>query len=212
MIKVNTFTFNPFQENTYLLSDHTKKCKVIDPGMNSDEERKEFDQFLIAHDLVLEAIVNTHCHVDHVLGCKYLKEKYNVPFCIHRQELQMLENVQLFGEYFGLETEPPPAPDEFISENDLLTIGDSKLKIIHVPGHSEGSLVFYSLEDGFLIAGDVLFRGSIGRTDLPGGDYNTLIYSIRSKILTLPLNTRVFPGHGPYTTVENESKTNPFLI
>jgi hydroxyacylglutathione hydrolase len=212
MITIKTFVFNAFQENTYLLFDHTKSCKVFDPGMNSINEKDEFDQFLITHSLKLEAIINTHCHVDHILGCKYLKEKYNLPFYIHRQEMPLLEKAQLYGEFFGIEIEPPPSPDHFISEDDTLAIGKSELKVIHVPGHSEGSIAFYCAPEKLLITGDVLFRGSIGRTDLPGGDFTTLIENIRSKIMTLPSDTLVFPGHGPTTTIDSEKKTNPFIV
>lgn len=213
MITIKTFVFNTFQENTYLLFDHdTRVCKVIDPGMNNPGERKEFDVFLSDHDLKLESIVNTHCHVDHILGCRFLKEKYNIPFLIHKNEIPLLEKAQLYGDYFGLEVEPPPLPDGYFTENDTVPIGNSVLGIIHVPGHSEGSVAFYCAGQGFLIAGDVLFRGSIGRTDLPGGSYETLISSIKSKLLSLPPETIVYPGHGPSTTIEHELNTNPFLI
>jgi len=213
MITIKTFVFNAFQENSYLLFDRdTRLGKVFDPGMNTPGERKEFDAFLSENDVKLESIVNTHCHVDHVLGCRFLKEKYNLPFLIHRNETSILEKAQLYGDYFGLEVEPPPLPDDYFAENDTVQIGNSVLGIIHVPGHSEGSVAFYCAEQGFLIAGDVLFRGSIGRTDLPGGNYETLISSIKLKLLTLPPETIVYPGHGPSTTIEHESNTNPFLI
>jgi hydroxyacylglutathione hydrolase len=213
MIAIKTFVFNTFQENTYLLYDNVARvCKVVDPGMSSLKEKDEFDHFLSIHQLAIEAIVNTHCHVDHVLGCRYLQEKYNIPFLTHRDELSLLEKASLYGDFFGLEVGTPPVPDGFISENDEIQIGGSVLSIIHVPGHSEGSVTFFSAEQGFLIAGDVLFRGSIGRTDLPGGDYETLTGNIKSKLLTLPPGVVVYPGHGPSTTIGQEAKTNPFLV
>jgi hydroxyacylglutathione hydrolase len=212
MITVKTFVFNEFQENTYLLIENSGLCKVIDPGMNSDAERQQFDHFIASNKLRLEAIVNTHCHVDHVLGCQYLKRKYSLPFYIHRLEIPLLEQAVSYGNFFGIEIEPPPLPDFYLNEDEVLEVGTSQFKIIHVPGHSEGSVAFYNSEQEIVITGDVLFKGSIGRTDLTGGDYATLINSIKSKIMTLPGNTLVLPGHGVSTSIEAERKTNPFLI
>jgi hydroxyacylglutathione hydrolase len=213
MIGIKTFVCNAFQENTYLLFDQdTRQCKVFDPGMSTMNEKNEFDRFLLENRLKLEAIINTHCHVDHVLGCRYIKEKYNVPFMIHRSELPMLEKAQLYGDFFGLEVEPPPLPDGFIAEHETMQIGTSGLHTIYVPGHSEGSVAFYNAEESFIIVGDVLFRGSIGRTDLTGGDYEILINSIKANLLSLPPETIVYPGHGASTTIGHEAKTNPFLI
>jgi hydroxyacylglutathione hydrolase len=211
MITVKTFVFNAFQENTYLLYDHTRRCKVFDPGMNNENEQLEFNEYIRSNGLELEAIVNTHCHVDHVLGCQYLKKKYNIPFFIHKMELNMLRDASSYGDFFGLQVEDPPAPDQYYSEGDIVQIGEGVLSVVHIPGHSIGSIAFYSPEDNFIITGDVLFKGSIGRTDLSGGDYNVLIESIRSKIFILPEQTLVFPGHGPSTTVGDEIKTNPFF-
>ncbi len=212
MITLKTFVFNDFQENTYLLYDHTHACTVVDPGMNTASENKEFDDFISEYRLKLNAIICTHCHVDHVLGCKYLKEKYNIPFYIHKKELDMLGQAQLYGDFFGLNVETPPPPDYFLTEGDAVKVGESELKVIHVPGHSEGSIAFYCAKENFLITGDVLFKGSIGRTDLPGGDYNTIISSINLKLLTLPGDIAVFPGHGSNTTMDIERKSNPFLV
>jgi hydroxyacylglutathione hydrolase len=212
MLTVKTFVFNDFQENTYLLYDHTLACCVIDPGMNSESERMEFDDFILQHKLKPGEIINTHCHVDHVLGCKYLKSRYNIPFYIHMKEIDVLEKAQLYGNFFGLKVETPPSPDHYVEEGETFKIGESELKFFHVPGHSEGSIALYCATDRILITGDVLFRGSIGRTDLPGGDYTTLIKSIKTKLMTLPGNVDVYPGHGAKTTIENERNSNPFLI
>jgi hydroxyacylglutathione hydrolase len=212
MITVKTFIFNEFQENTYLLIEDSGLCKVIDPGMNSDAEREQFDQFIASNKLRLEAIINTHCHVDHVMGCQYLKRKYALPFYIHKLEISMLGQAVSYGNFFGIEIDPPPPPDFYLNENEGMEVGTSQFKIIHVPGHSEGSVAFYNSEQEILITGDVLFKGSIGRTDLTGGNYATLINSIKSKIMSLPGNTLVLPGHGVSTTIEAERMTNPFLV
>lgn len=211
MINLKTFIFNPFQENTYVLNDESKECIIIDPGMYTSEEQQELDNYIKLNQLVPKAIVNTHCHVDHVLGCRYLKNKYNIPFYIHKPELPVLEDAVRFGEFFGLELEKPPPPDFFLTEEQEYCFGNSTLQILHVPGHSEGSVALYSITDNLILTGDVLFYGSIGRTDLAGGNYNTLINSIQEKIMPLPKNTVVFPGHGPKTTIQHEYDTNPFL-
>jgi hydroxyacylglutathione hydrolase len=212
MLTIKTFVFNDFQENTYLLYDNSNTCTVIDPGMGRQDEKDEFDNFIAENKLKLTAIINTHCHVDHVLGSNYLKKKYDIPFYIHASEIKVLEKAQIFGEFFGMQVEAPPSPDYFLADGDLFNMGDSELRVLHVPGHSEGSIALYCVNDNMLITGDVLFRGSIGRTDLPGGDYNTLITSIKSKIMILPGNVQVFPGHGPSTSIQNERNSNPFLI
>ncbi len=209
---IKLFVFNDFRENTYLLYDESLVAIVVDPGMNDDEERKAFDTFVQKKNLQIKSIINTHCHIDHVLGCKYLKEKYNIPFYIHKNEAEVLEGVEHFGLFLGIETERPPMPDGFFSEDDMLSSGNTRLKVIFVPGHTPGGVAFYCAEDNVLITGDTLFRGSIGRTDFPGGDHNTLINSIKTNIMTLPGNVTVLPGHGPSTTIEEERNSNPFLM
>jgi glyoxylase-like metal-dependent hydrolase (beta-lactamase superfamily II) len=180
--------------------------------MDGIKENKIFDDYITLNKLHPIAILNTHCHFDHVLGFNYLKERYNLPIHIHELELPVLDKAPLFGEFFGLKVKPPPPPDFFINEGDIFKIGNSELQIFHVPGHSEGSIALYAKKENILITGDVLFQGSIGRTDLPGGDYATLINSIENKLMILSDVTNVFPGHGQQTSIENERKTNPFLI
>ena len=211
MITIKTFIFNPFQENTYLLYDESKECIIIDPGMNSTPEQDMLIKFIESNDLIPKAIVNTHCHIDHILGCCYVKEKYHIPFYIHRLEIPHLENAKQFGEFFGIEIKDPPIPDHYLDEKSVFNFGSSTLQLLHVPGHSEGSIAFYSKKDKLILTGDVLFYGSIGRTDLPGGDYNTLIKNINEKLMSLPKDVIVYPGHGPQTTIQNEYDTNPFL-
>lgn len=211
MIKLQLFTFNPFQENTYLLSDESGRCIIIDPGMYDKDEQEQIVKYLTKNKLTPEAIINTHCHADHVLGCSFMAENYNIPFFFHADETSLLQHVEEYGAVFGLQVSSPPPAGKHIEDGEIFSFGDSELKAIHVPGHSAGSLAFYSEPDQFVITGDVLFNSSIGRSDLPGGNHDTLINSIRSKLLVLPRETKVFPGHGPSTTIGAEHDTNPFL-
>jgi hydroxyacylglutathione hydrolase len=211
MIEIKIFTFNAFQENTFLLYDDTGSAVVVDPGMNSPQEKEVFTSFIAEKEVRLEAILNTHCHFDHVLGCRFLKEKFDIPFLCEEREVSLLENAGMFGEFFGIEVEPPPMPDRYITEGETFRFGNSELRLLLVPGHSPGSLSLYSEKDMFVITGDALFAGSIGRTDLPGGNYQTLIKNIQTKLLTLPRDVAVYPGHGPSTTIGYEHDTNPFL-
>jgi glyoxylase-like metal-dependent hydrolase (beta-lactamase superfamily II) len=211
MITVKTFVFNAFQENTYLLFDDTKSCIIVDPGMNSSDEQKSLTEYIGQNNLKPIAMINTHCHVDHVLGCNFVKNKYQIPFYIHPEEKPILDNAISFGEFFGLQVDAPPPADKFLEQGENYTFGHSEIQILHIPGHSPGSITLYSVADKFAITGDVLFNGSIGRTDLPGGDYQTLINHIKSRLLVLPREVVAYPGHGPYTTIGDEYDTNPFL-
>jgi hydroxyacylglutathione hydrolase len=211
MITIKTFVFNDFQENTYILSDETNECLIIDPGCNNQYEKKELSDYIEKYHLLPHAILNTHGHIDHVLGCKYICEKYKIPFIAHKEELILIKNALEFASFFSIDAEQPPLPDQNINEGEEYKFGNSNLKIFHVPGHSPGSITLYSAENKIILTGDVLFRSSIGRTDLPGGSYETLIDGIKTKLLTLPGNTVVMPGHGPQTTIEDEIKNNPFL-
>lgn len=211
MITVKTFVFNSFQENTYLLIDESKRCIIVDPGMNTSSEEESLQDYIQQNQLKPVAMINTHCHVDHVLGCRFVKNTYEVPFYVHPDEVPVLDNASVFGELFGLQVETPPPPDKYLNQGDKYLLGDTEFQIMHIPGHSPGSIALYSAPDNLIITGDVLFNGSIGRTDLPGGDYQTLINNIKSKILVLPREVKAYPGHGPYTTVGDEYDTNPFL-
>ena len=212
MIAIKSFVFNSFQENTYVLSDASNDCIIIDPGISSKPEEKKFVEYIANNGLNPKAIYNTHCHVDHVLGCQRIINLYDIPFYAHESEKIVLEGATTFAEFFGMRIDQPPFPDNTISENDKLIFGESELTIYHIPGHSPGSLVFYNEENHFLITGDVLFKGSIGRTDLPGGNYNQLIQGIKTKLMPLPGETVVYPGHGPASTIRYEYDTNPFLF
>jgi len=211
MIQLEILIFNSFQVNTFLLWDETGDCLVVDPAFYSEEERRMFDDLISERGLKLTAQINTHCHVDHVLGVQHILSQYGCPLRAHREEAKVLENAPLMGNIFGLNVEPISGIDKNIEDNEIIHIGNQSLQSIHVPGHSPGSLAFYSREEGFVITGDALFQGSIGRTDLPGGDYDQLIQSIRSRLLVLPMETVVYPGHGSSSTISYECTENPFL-
>lgn len=210
-MQVESFVFNPFQENTYVLYDDTKECVIIDPGCHSDVEKVELKNFIEKNRLQPVKLINTHCHLDHVFGNKYIFDTFGLLPEFHRGELPVLQAAPQVSMMYGVSCETSPMPKDFIEDNVLISFGESSLLSIFAPGHSPASLCFYSQKDGFLIGGDVLFYESIGRTDLPGGDYDTLIKSIKSRIMLLPDETIVHSGHGPATTIGHERKYNPFL-
>ncbi|MGZ6519897.1 MAG: MBL fold metallo-hydrolase [Bacteroidia bacterium] len=211
MLNVEVFTYNPFQENTYLIYNAKKQCWIVDPGMYSVEEVAHFVDFLAKHELQPQAIINTHAHIDHILGVQALVDKYNIPFSIHKNEQPILDNAAGTAALFGFEMNKVPKQDSYIAENEILKLGDDTLEIRFTPGHSPGSIIFYYQPGNWVIGGDVLFAGSIGRTDLPGGNFDTLINSIRTQLFTLPDNTIVLPGHGSATKILQEKSHNPFL-
>lgn len=210
MLTIKSFTFNPFQENTYLLINEHKDCWIIDPGMFGPEETKQLLDYIDQEGLKPQQIINTHAHIDHILGINAVKEAYQIPFGMHKDELVVLDNAMLSAAKFGIPFKEKPTADFFIDEGKLM-LGSDEIKVLLVPGHSPGSIAFYSEKEGFVINGDVLFQNSIGRTDLPGGDYDTLINSIRTKIFTLPDTTFVYSGHGDKTQIAYEKVNNPFL-
>lgn len=211
MIKVKALVFNPFQENTYLLSDETNECIIMDAGCYTDQEFDLLVNYLQKNGLKPVKLVNTHCHVDHVLGIRKLIEKYNIPFEAHPDEDQIISEAVTHGRVFGFNVVQPPFPTKYLREGDEVKFGNSSLKVLEAPGHSPGSIALYSPESNFVVTGDVLFKGSIGRTDLTGGDYDQLISNIYKKLLSLDHSTVVYPGHGPATTIGEEIMTNPFL-
>jgi len=211
MITVKKFVANQLGENSFVLYDETGECIFIDPGFYFDEEHEDIKDYINSNNLTPVRITNTHCHFDHIMGVEFIRNQYKIPFQAHKDDAFWVDNVSAQAQRFGLEMSPVSPIDEYLTENEFVKFGNSQLKIIHVPGHAPGHLVFYSEENSFLIAGDVLFYGSIGRTDLPGGDYNTLISNIKNKLLVLPDDTKVYCGHGPETTIGFEKTTNPFL-
>jgi len=211
MLSIESHVFNSFQVNTYLVRNEQGDCLVIDPAFYSPDETSTFDRYISSTGLNIIGQINTHCHVDHVLGLKHIQATYNCPVRAHHDELGLLKNAPLMGEAFGLTVEPIAGIDQEIVDMETIPIGKYALRSILVPGHSPGSLCFYSPEASFVVTGDALFQGSIGRTDLPGGDYDTLISSIKKKLLILPAETTVYPGHGDPTTIGEEALNNPFL-
>lgn len=212
MASVVSFTFNDFQENTYLVHDETKECIIFDPGCVQDYEKEALKGFIEQNGLTPVRLINTHCHLDHVFGNKFVAETYNIGLEIHEGELPVLKAVPQICAMYGLPyPEPSPMPSAFIKEGETVKFGNTELKVLYTPGHSPASISFYCEADAFLIAGDVLFQGSIGRTDLPGGDTETLLASVRNNFFTLPDNVKVFAGHGPATTVGHEKVHNPFF-
>ena len=212
MITIKQFTFNPFQENTDLLIDEENNTIIIDPGCYSNSEQQTLKSFIEKNNLKPESLINTHCHIDHILGNNFVIDTFGIPFFMHEKDLSTLKNTITYAPAYGFSIEPPYQPDEYLNEGDIVQLGNNKLEVLFVPGHAPGHIVLVNHAQKFIIGGDVLFYGSIGRTDLPGGDYPTLITNIKQKLLTLPDDYEVFPGHGPSTTIGFEKKNNPFLI
>lgn len=211
MFIIKSFTFNPVQENTYVLHNELQKCIIIDPGCYFDDEKQQMEKYIENHSLQPVLLLNTHCHLDHVFGNKYIAEKYHLTLHAHTLERMVLEMAPASGLMYELPFDNYQGPIKWLEEGDTLRLGTDTLQSIHVPGHSPGSLCFYCANQNFLIGGDVLFKGSIGRTDLPGGSHELLLQGIRENLFTLPIETVVYPGHGPATTIEDEMESNPFL-
>lgn len=211
MIQIKSFAFNPYQENTYVLYDESNECVIIDPGMYTGDEQNAFLKFITDHDLKPVLLLNTHCHIDHVLGNKFIFDTYGLLPQFHKGELPVLNSVVAYAPQMGMRYEVSPLPEVYLSETGTVKFGNSELELIFAPGHSPAHLCFYNKEQQFIIGGDVLFYRSIGRADLPGGNFDQLISSIREKLFTLPDDVKVFPGHGPSTSIGFEKQYNPFL-
>jgi len=211
MLSIKAFTFNPVQENTYILYNENMECCIIDPGCYFDQEKASLKEFIEKSGLRPVLLLNTHCHLDHVFGNKFVHESWNLTLHIHEKEKIVLETAPLAGKTWQLPFDNYEGPLVMIKDGETLKIGDDELEIRFATGHSPGSVCFYHEADGFVIGGDVLFNGSIGRTDLPGGDYATLINSIQTQLFTLPDDTRVYSGHGPMTTIGFEKMNNPYV-
>lgn len=211
-MQVATFTFNGFQENTYVISDATKECIIVDPGCNTSSERTQLTDYLTANGLTPVRLVNTHCHIDHILGNAFIAEKYNLSLEAHEGEAIVLLAGEMTGKMYGVPYDPSPKITTFLVPGEYLSFGETSLEILFTPGHSPASVCLHHRETKQVIAGDVLFQGSVGRSDLPGGNHETLIDSIRRELLVLDDETRVYPGHGPSTTVGEERRSNPFLV
>lgn len=212
MITLKTFEFNPFQENTYILSDEIGECIIIDAGCYAENEFKKLFNYIASNKLNPVRLVNTHGHVDHILGVKGVSDHFGLKPEIHMLDLYLVENASEHAKMFGFEIPALPIFNNFLEEGVNIRFGNSELEVLYVPGHTTGSVAFFARNDNFVITGDVLFKGSIGRTDLPGGDYDKLMTSIFQKLLVLDNSVIVYPGHGPSTTIGLEKINNPFLI
>nr|WP_321408818.1 MBL fold metallo-hydrolase [uncultured Carboxylicivirga sp.] len=213
MIKVETLPINMWQENTYILSDETKECVIIDPGCLTTEERKYVADFIDSNGYTPVKLLQTHLHLDHVFGSAFIAEMFNLGMEANAGDEFLIDQTITYAQQFGVEVDKnPPAISNYLNEGDEVAFGNSVLKVLEVPGHSPGGITFYSEQDKIAIVGDSIFMGSIGRTDLPGGDFDTLVGNLKNKILTLDDEVQLYPGHGPSTTVGRERTTNPFLV
>lgn len=211
MLTVQSFTFNPVQENTYVIYNENKECCIIDPGCYFETEETELSDFIEQNGLKPIYLLNTHCHLDHIFGNRFVNTTYGLTLHLHPLEKPVLEYGPTAGQQWQMPFENYNGELNFINEGEVIKIGEDELHILFTPGHSPGSISFYSKENKFVISGDVLFEGSIGRTDLPGGDFKILEESIKMKLYTLPEDVIVHPGHGGSTTIGDEMKTNPFV-
>jgi glyoxylase-like metal-dependent hydrolase (beta-lactamase superfamily II) len=211
MLQIQSFIFSPVQENTYILYNELKECIIIDPGSYFDEEKDAMKTFIEERELTPKMLLNTHCHLDHVFGNKFIAETYTLTLQLHEKEKELLAFAPVSGLKYNMPFDNYAGEFIFLKEGDKIMLGTDELEIFETPGHSPGSICFYCRKQNFIISGDVLFQRSVGRSDLPGGDHQILINSITQKLLVLPDETKVYSGHGPVTTVGEERKYNPFL-
>lgn len=213
MLKIKLFTFNMFSENTIIIwDDKSGDAAIVDPGTSSSTEENELLSFISSKDLRIKYLINTHCHIDHILGCSFVKEKFNPVYYAPELDLPLLDNAQQQAQMFDLDIDQPPIPDKLITEQTEIMIGESKLQFLFTPGHTPGEFCIYIGEEKICVTGDVLFKESIGRTDLWGGNYETLLNSIHEKLFLLPDDVIIYPGHGEPSTIGYEKQNNPFLV
>jgi len=211
MISVKKFVFNPFQVNAFVLFDETGDCILIDPAVSSERELTQLETFIEENKLHPTLLVNTHSHIDHLLGNHTIAQGYGIKLAAHPAGQVFIDKAHASAERFGLHLEGTKNIDIFLDDQQELSFGNAKLKILYTPGHADGSICLYAEKEAFVISGDVLFNQSIGRTDLPTGDYDVLQKSIWEKLFTLADETLVYPGHGPETTIGSEKVNNPFV-
>jgi glyoxylase-like metal-dependent hydrolase (beta-lactamase superfamily II) len=212
MLMIKKFMFGPFQVNTYLIWDEiTYECAVIDPGCYIELEEKNLEKFISSNNLKVKYLLCTHCHIDHIIGCAFIKNTYNPLFLVPEHDLPLLHDAQNQASAFNLKLKTPPPHDNLITEDLVLYLGDKKMNFIYTPGHTAGEYCIYLKDDAICVTGDVLFKGGIGRTDLWGGNYDTLIDSITIKLFALPDNVIIYPGHGENSKIGTEKNENPFL-
>jgi hydroxyacylglutathione hydrolase len=211
MLTVTSFTFSPVQENTYVVYNETGECCIVDPGCYFGNERNELKEFIQTSGLTPKYLLNTHCHLDHVFGNKFIHDTWGLTLHLHEKEKPLLEHAPTFGLSWGLPFDNYKGDLILLREGDTIPLGNDAFQVLFTPGHSPGHICFYCQAQQLVVSGDVLFHESIGRTDLPGGNFDTLISSIRNQLFVLPDDTVVFPGHGPQTTIGYEKVNNPFL-
>ncbi|MDD4847732.1 MAG: MBL fold metallo-hydrolase [Bacteroidales bacterium] len=211
MIQIKVFVFNVFSVNTLVLYDETKECVIIDPGCSTSNEQQELQEFITEHRLKPVHLLNTHYHIDHILGNKWVKETYQIVPEAHAAGQIFWGNKKMWSTIFHINEDDLIPAEKYLSEQEIIHFGNSSLQVIETPGHADGSLSFYSSTDHFVIVGDVLFLQSVGRSDLPTGNFDILKQQIQTKLFVLPDNTKVIPGHGPFTEIGFEKKSNPYL-
>jgi glyoxylase-like metal-dependent hydrolase (beta-lactamase superfamily II) len=210
-MKIYRAVFSPIQVNTYIITGDGKECVIIDCGCYGPEEEKKLEGMLEAHRLKPVMLLDTHCHLDHVFGNRFILGRYGLRPRFHEDDRFNYNNAPKHSLMFGLSMEEPPEPEGYLTHGEMITAAGLTLIVLAVPGHSPGGIAFYSEADGVVFTGDALFAGSIGRSDLPGGDQEQLIENIRERLFTLPPETVVYPGHGPETTIREEKEHNPFF-
>jgi glyoxylase-like metal-dependent hydrolase (beta-lactamase superfamily II) len=210
-MQLKSFSFNPFQENTYLIWDELGMGAIIDPGCYTFEERQELKTFVAENKIQLQFILNTHAHIDHVLGVDFVKNEYKIPFCLHPKEIPILNDSENRASVYGFPHYQAASVDRWYTDNEIITIGNIELKVLFVPGHAPGHVAFYEEKHGLLIDGDVLFRRSVGRTDFQLCNHADLMQSISTELYTLPDSVKVYPGHGGPTTIGEEKVSNPYI-
>ena len=210
MTKVRTFTFSSYQTNSYIAYSE-REAVLVDASASEPHEREMIEAFIQAEGLEVRHLLLTHAHVDHVFGCAHFARTYNKSWTAHRDSVNLMRFAKAQAALFGTRVKQPPTPSIFVQEGDVVSFGLARWEVLYTPGHAPGSICFYDREAGFVMAGDVLFRESIGRYDLPGGNLPTLMESIHQKLLPLPVDTVVYSGHGPPTTIGHERMYNPFL-
>lgn len=209
---VKKFVFSPFMENTYIIwNNQTNEGAVIDPGCNSESERDELQKFIKENSITLKYLINTHCHIDHIFGNAFIKNNYDVKFIAPEEDSFLLKNAVEQAEMFAVKMEPSPEPEEFIYDGMAIDLGDIKNEFLFTPGHTPGEYSIYFEDEKICFTGDVLFKEGIGRTDLSGGNTDTILNSIKTRLLTLPHDTKIYPGHGEESTILHEKQNNPFL-
>jgi glyoxylase-like metal-dependent hydrolase (beta-lactamase superfamily II) len=211
-MQVHSFTFSPFLENTYVLADQTGECVIVDPGCYGASEQSQLRDYIREQGLRPVRLLLTHAHLDHIFGNQYVYDTFGLRPELPEAEVTVLEAMPEYAAMFGVEATPSPAPGGYLTPGATTGFGTTELEIISAPGHSPGHVVLYHRASQTLIGGDVLFLGSIGRIDLPGGDEATMMQTLREVILPLPDDVTVYPGHGPSTTIGQERRSNPFLL